>query len=461
MGLPIKNKVTLAKSYLDLSPDLSVNDEKEIANEAHDKLTIVIYDINNKLWELQNVDQYSLPDESYWSDYDIPPDGIYNTIVNEGMQVTTHEDLIKLIRDLITEFSRLTADNDLVRFFKYIEARYNLIVSTAKFELAVLPYSSNSENENEHKDKFAFNMLHQIIGTTYVAIPIKLTLDEAWKIYSFYSDQYTGGFKPVQVPIRCLDGIYSGYLDINYLSLAHYPQYDRNVPRYVYLTLTNELQNFNTGLNLTYVNDTDIIIQFMRDRTSYKHVSASADSDYNQRLSNCYFNGRLNSENYHLISALLDFDNKSFDTNQAYRISNTYSIAVSPVGIIIGDNSNDLPAYIFSANPKFKIEIATDVLTVLNYLLSPKFDLEYTIAEQPQPIENVPHNTFKPFANTIFELAIGRNMWEYSRIVTLGGNVIQLKPISDSEVEINIYNQNNTYGELITCHAKLKFNKGV
>ena len=461
MGLPIKNKVTLAKSYLDLSPDLSVNDEKEIVNEAHDKLTVMIYDINNKLWELQHVDQYSLPDESYWSDYDIPPDGVYNTIVNEGVQVTTHEDIIKLIRDLIAEFSRLTADNDLVRFFKYLEARYNLIVSTAKFEQAVLPYSTNEKNENEHKDRFTFNMLHQIIGTTYVAIPIKLTLDEAWKIYSFYSDQYTGGFKPVQVPVRCLDGIYSGYLDINYLSLVHYPQYDRNVPRYVYLTLTNELQNFNTGLNLTYVDDTDIIIQFMRDRTSYKQVTASTDSDYNQRLLNSYFNGRLNSENYHLISALLDFDNKTFRTNQAYRISNTYSIAVSPVGIIIGDNSNDLPAYIFSENPKLEIEMYSDALMVLNYLLSPKFNLRYNIITQPEPIDMVPHSSYKPLANVIFDLAIGRNMWEYDCIVALGGNVIRLKPISETEVEINIHNQNNTYGELIICHAKLKNAKGV
>lgn len=461
MGLPIKNKVTLAKSYLDLSPDLSVNDEKEIANEAHDKLTVMIYDINNKLWELQHVDQYSLPDESYWSDYDIPPDGVYNTIVNEGVQVTTHEDLIKLIRDLITEFSRLTADNDLVRFFKYLEARYNLIVSTAKFEQAVLPYSSSIEKIDEHKQKFAFNMSRMTTGTIYTTIPIKLTLDEAWKIYGFYNDQYISGLKPVQVPVSCLDGIYSGYLDIDYLSTARYPQYDHNVPRYVYLALTNELRTFNTGLNLTHVDDTDIIIQFMRDCTTYKDVTASRDSNYNLGLSNCYFNTQLNAENYQLINALFDFDRKTFATNQAYRINNVYSIAVSPVGIIIGDDEVDLPAYIFSVNPKLEIKMYSDVLMVLNYLLSPKFDLKYDIITQPEPIDMVHHSSYKPLANVIFELAIGRNMWEYECIVALGGNVIRLKPISETEVEINIHNQNNTYGELIICHAKLKNAKGV
>lgn len=461
MGLPIKNKITFAKNYRDLAPDLMTNDTHEIADDINDKLAVLVYNINEKLWQLEYADRHSLPDESYWLDYDIPKNGVYNTIANKGMQVTTHEDIIKIVRDLITEFSRLTTDNDLVRFFKYIEACYNLIVSNAKFEQAVLPYVSSKENIDEHKDKFTFSVSRMTTGTIYATIPIKLTLDEAWKIYGFYGDQYISGLKPVQVPIRCLDGIYSGYLDIDYLSIAKYPQYDHNVPRYIYLALTNELRTFNTGLNLTHVDDTDIIMQFMRDSTTYGNVTASRDSNYNLGLSNYYFNTQLNAENYQLINALFDFDRKTFATNQAYRINSTYSIAVSPVGILIGDDEVDLPAYIFSANPKLEIETYSDALMVLNYLLSPKFDLRYHIVTEPEPIDMVPHTAYKPLPNVIFELAIGRNLWDYGCIVALGGNVVRLKPINETEVEINIHNQNNTYGELITCHAKLKFNKGV
>lgn len=405
--------------------------------EAFFALVWLIEQINDWLFNLTNTD-----DEEYAFDvniYEFDPDATYLEILNNGINVFHHGQLIKTINNLIADFKSVNLDTAKLEEFAVI---YRAIIT--KHDLDDVLNQPMGWGDIGLKNGLYVNRTN----TTKILTRVLLEHNEA---VSIYANQYTnsiGANMPISIPVWYVDKIVPAYLDTKYLLEALYPKYDSNIARHVYLDTAGEVHGLTHGLNLANTSDYYALFTYIDLHLPDYNFNASEDPDYIKsflgRISDLCDNRHDIADKQSILSLLSDCQlNDKLTPRTQYVTQSGWQLFYMGNYFVL--SHTDYPRFMIVA-ARYKSPISSDELTeTIELFLSPHAKIvDKKSFTEPLGIELKVINIYSYYIPELISLAHACNSGNIHSVITIDKIVLYYQPIDDTAAKLYVFSQDDT-----------------